>query len=210
MPHATFFAVQSVLGGQSVPPRLLTSAQADAKRTLKRPTLSEIVQCEKCLSGRQPRSASHSAFVISDADRAFSVSQNASMDKCPRMRSQISPMFTICRRVIPGPPRSSSGPVHRTKIKNKMKSIDDPDSAPKNRPCWKINSSPVTGSLHHPSPAALVPEPGKDEPDHAPMSLAVAAMVTEWVRAHRCHRAVRSGWPGRLVNPVRPRRVVIE
>ena len=53
-----------------------------------------------------------------------------------------------------------------------------------------------------------VPEPGKDEPDLASMSLAVAMMGTEWVHACRWHRTVRPRRPGMSVIPVRRRRVV--
>jgi len=53
-------------------------------------------------------------------------------------------------------------------------------------------------------------EPGKDEPDLASMSLAVATMATEWIHACRWHRTVRPGWSGRVGNPVRRRRVVIK
>ncbi len=53
-----------------------------------------------------------------------------------------------------------------------------------------------------------VPEPGKDEPDLASTSLAVAMMGTEWVHACRWHRTVRPGRPGMSVIPVRRRRVV--
>jgi hypothetical protein len=55
----------------------------------------------------------------------------------------------------------------------------------------------------------LLPEPGKDEPDLASMSLAVAVTTTEWVHACRWHRALRAEWPGRVVNRARRRRVVI-
>ena len=55
-----------------------------------------------------------------------------------------------------------------------------------------------------------VPQPGKDEPDLASMSLAVAMMGTEWVHACRWHRTVRPEWSGRAGNPVRRRRAVIK
>ena len=55
-----------------------------------------------------------------------------------------------------------------------------------------------------------VPEPGKDEPDLAAMSLAVAMMGTEWLHACRWNRTVRPEWSGRVGNPVRRRRVVIK
>ena len=58
---------------------------------------------KKRLSGRRVRSASRSIIMISDRDTAFSASQKASLDKCARMRSKMTPMFTISRGPFPHP-----------------------------------------------------------------------------------------------------------
>ena len=67
--------------------------------------------------------------------------------------------------------------------------------------------APIAGPARSFRPAH---ETGKDEPDLALTSLVVATMATEWVHACRWHRTVRPGWPGKVGNPVRRRRVVIK
>ena len=46
--------------------------------------------------------------------------------------------------------------------------------------------------------APLVPQPGKDEPDLASMSLAVAMIPTEWIHACRWDRPSDRGGPACL------------
>ena len=50
---------------------------------------------KKAFQGQQVQPTSHCVVVISDRNRAISASQKASLDKSPRMRPKISPMFTL-------------------------------------------------------------------------------------------------------------------
>ncbi len=89
--------------GREVRPVLRASVHkcTDAGTARIRPTLSQIVPREKRLSGRRVRSASCCIIMISDRDIAFSVSEKPSWDKRPRMRSKMSPLFTISVESFP-------------------------------------------------------------------------------------------------------------
>ena len=81
--------------------------QYTSEQTLEDPEIVQLCprssNAKKAFQDRQVHSASRSVVVISDRDRAFSASQKASLDKSPRMRPKISPMFTISPGAIPAP-----------------------------------------------------------------------------------------------------------